>query len=854
MLTETSTPASPSESRFRRPEILAPAGNEEMMRAAVENGADAVYFGLQDFNARLRADNFAAADLPRLMGWLHERGVRGYVTLNTLVFCSELDNATHVLRTCSQSGVDAVLVQDLGIAALANQLFPDLPIHASTQMTLTSGESVEATEALGLKLERIVAARELSIKELQKLRRATSRDIEVFVHGAICVAYSGQCLTSEALGGRSANRGECAQACRLPYDLIVDGEVRDMADVKYLLSPKDLAAYEDIGRLVEAGIVSLKIEGRLKSPLYVAATVRSYREAIDQVFADGGDHLGSPVMDEATRQRLEMTFSRGFTGGYLHDIDHQAVVEGRFPKKRGIFLGRVTAVGKQEVRVSLEGPLKLGDGIVFDGGHPDRDEEGGRVYEMKSPKGGLKDFKPHKAGKSEEITLTFGRGRVNFHKISVGDRVWKTSDPELDRELAASYSEGKVHFRRPVWARVSGQAGQPLRLALSDENGITVEVTDTNPAEAAAERPLTSEVLRTQLDRFGNTPFSLAGLNNQIEGEIMVPFSRLNSLRRRAAEALELRRRVPRERREVVVSLEEMRQQLGKGEGGTTVKDQQLSVLCRTLEQVSAAAANSNVYTIYTDFEDARLHREARKLVPCGGPRFVPATLRVMKPGEAPIARKLMEANPDAVLVRNLAAWQVLRVEQPQLELLGDYSLNVANDLTARLLRAHGFSQLVPSYDLNIGQLLDLLRHADPDWFEVTIHQYMPMFHMEHCVFCRFLSTGTDFTNCGRPCDTHTLALRDRMGYSHPVKADAGCRNTVFNAVAQSGSEYLDALREAGVRKYRLDFLTENAEQVEKAISAYLPAIRGDQDGHQLWKQLRAVSKLGVTRGSLDHA
>jgi putative protease len=821
-----------------------------MMRAAVENGADAVYFGLQDFNARLRADNFAATDLPDIMAWLHERGVKGYVALNTLVFCAEMPEAAALLRKCSDAGVDGVMIQDLGLAALAAQMVPELPIHASTQMTLTAPESIHAVEALGLRISRVVAARELSLKQVGMLCRATAKEVEVFVHGALCVAYSGQCLTSEALGGRSANRGECAQACRLPFDLIVDGSKRDLGDVKYLLSPRDLAAYEDLGKAVRAGVASVKIEGRLKSAQYVAATVQSYRQAVAEAMESPG-----PRMDAPTRRKLEMTFSRGFTGGYLHAIDHQAVVEGRFPKKRGTFLGRVLRYGRGGVVVELEACLKLGDGIVFDSGHPDQDEQGGRVYEMSLGRDPIRSFDPadpaHRG--RNEVTLTFGEGRVNLHRVNVGDRVWKTSDPELDRELAASFAGDRIRWQQPVRAVVQGRPGKPLRLELSDRDGNTVQVDDTAPAEHATRQPLSHEALEGQIGRLGNTPFRLESLEVETDGDLMVPFSRLNDLRRRAVDALVAKRRaIGTSRQARPEALAEMRAEVVP-DAKPGVATARLSVLCRTLEQVAAAAAHPGVTDIYTDFEDIRVHRDARGLVEPGTKRFIPATLRVMKPGEAGFARKLLKAQPDAVLVRNLAAWQVLRSEAPDMELAGDYSLNVANDLSAAILMRGGFAKLTPGYDLNIDQLLDLLRNAPPDWFEVTIHQHIPMFHMEHCVFCRFLGEGTDYTNCGRPCDTQRLALRDRMGYEHPVKADAGCRNTVYNAVAQSASEYADQLLAAGVRQFRIEFIEETGSAVRDAIDAYLPVIRGEASGHELWRRLKVNSKLGVTRGSLDH-
>ncbi|MDA1018067.1 MAG: U32 family peptidase, partial [Planctomycetota bacterium] len=281
------TDAAPRQT-LSRPELLAPAGDWECVRAAVENGADAIYFGLDcGFNARARAANFQPEELPELMAFMHQRGVKGYVTLNTLVFPSELAIVEPLIRKLAEARVDAVLVQDLGLARLIRVTCPDLSMHASTQMTLTSAECIEVAAELGI--ERVVLARELSVAEIGAIHNQTDMPLEAFVHGALCVAYSGQCLTSESLGGRSANRGQCAQACRLPYDLICDGEDVELGDVKYLLSPQDLAAYALVPDLLEAGICSLKIEGRLKQPEYVANITRHYSHAIDSAVS------GQPV-------------------------------------------------------------------------------------------------------------------------------------------------------------------------------------------------------------------------------------------------------------------------------------------------------------------------------------------------------------------------------------------------------------------------------------------------------------------------------------------------------------------------------------------------------------------------------
>src|SRR5580692_10645035 len=271
------------ETSLRLPELLAPAGDWECARAAVENGADAIYFGLEKFNARMRAHNFSRDDLPKLMEFLHQRGVKGYVTFNTLVFENEMAEAEECLRDIIAAGVDAAIVQDVGICRLIRRLSPDFPIHVSTQMTVTSAAGVEFARELGCQL--VVLARECSLKEIEKISTASAAPLplEVFVHGALCVAYSGQCLTSESLGGRSANRGVCAQACRLPYELVSDGELVPLGDKKYLLSPQDLAGLELLPDLAQAGVVSLKIEGRLKAPEYVANITRIYRQALDSL-------------------------------------------------------------------------------------------------------------------------------------------------------------------------------------------------------------------------------------------------------------------------------------------------------------------------------------------------------------------------------------------------------------------------------------------------------------------------------------------------------------------------------------------------------------------------------------------
>lgn len=371
--------------RGTQPELLSPAGDADALRAAVANGADAVYFGLSDFNARHRATNFTLAELPETMRYLHEHGVRGYVTFNTLIFSDELPQAVEYLIGIVRAGADAVIVQDLGIARLVQQLAPGFAVHGSTQMTLTEARGIEFVKEIGV--DRVILARELSLREIERITQGTKVPVEVFVHGALCVAYSGQCLTSEAIGGRSANRGQCAQACRQPYELLVDDAVRDLGDKAYLLSPQDLAAYDLIDDLAKLGVCSVKIEGRLKSAHYVAATTQTYRAALDAAREQRPFSLS-----QQEELDLAQSFSRGFSHGFLSGVNHQELVQGRFPKNRGVRIGTVVEVTSRGVVVSLAEelaeltsdseslPIKAGDGVVFDEGHPEQDEQGGRVY------------------------------------------------------------------------------------------------------------------------------------------------------------------------------------------------------------------------------------------------------------------------------------------------------------------------------------------------------------------------------------------------------------------------------------------------------------------------------------------
>ena len=827
-----------------RPELLSPAGDWECARAAVENGADAIYFGLERFNARMRANNFTAADLPKLMEFLHLRGVKGYVTFNTLVFQNEMADAEDYLRAIITAGVDAAIVQDVGICRLIRKLSPDFPIHASTQMTVTSAAGVEFARELGCQL--VVLARECSLKEIEKIQAQDSAamlatgqsalPLEVFVHGALCVAYSGQCLTSEVLGGRSANRGECAQACRMPYELISDGQPVPLGDKRYLLSPQDLAGLEVLPDLVRAGLASLKIEGRLKTPEYVANITRVYRQALDAAI----DPEAFAKVRQGTRYDLEMGFSRGLYTGWFKGINNQELAHARFGKKRGVLLGRVNRVVGERIAIQLEAPLKPGDGVVFDAGKPDQKEEGGFVYTLEV--------------RGQETLLGFGHGDLDYARINAGDRLWKTSDPELDRRLRQTFTGTQPRFQRPLDFEVHGVKGGSLTLIANDGEGHVVQVASTIQLAPAEKQPLTTEKLQEQFGRLGGTPFKLGTLKNLLTEPLMLPVSELNRLRRETvAQMEELRRRPLRWTLTPATAGELEVRSPTESTATESTRQPELLVLVRNLAQLEAAL-ECGVQTLYCDFADPKKYREAVQLTHCASGCAAPqrtiwvAPPRIFKMGEEWTLNQVRSCNADGYLVRNYDHLKFFA----DCRKVGDFSLNVANRLTADYFHHRfGLERVTASYDLNVQQLTALLESAPPDWFEITIHQHMPMFHMEHCVFCAFLSKGTDYTNCGRPCDHHEVKLRDRVGAAHPLMADVGCRNTVFQSVAQSGAEYVGRMLALGARHFRVEFLNETPAQVTQTITRYRQLLRGEIDGSQVWRELKLLNQLGVTRGQM---
>ncbi len=827
---------------FWRPEVLAPAGDRAAMEAAVRAGADAVYFGLHGFNARARATNFDVEELGRTMRWLHEHGARGYVTLNTLVFDEELEAVERAVRACAAAGVDAVIVQDLGVAKLARAIAPALPVHASTQMTCTDASSVELARELGA--TRVILARELSLEEIAKIRAGTDVEVEVFVHGALCISYSGQCLTSEAIGGRSANRGACAQACRLPYELVVDGERRDTGDNAYLLSPGDLETSKLVPDLVKLGVASLKIEGRLKGPEYVASTTRLYRRAIDAAVG-----AGAAPTEEERRDALQ-TFTRGSGPGFFEGVDHQRLVEGRSCDHRGLLVGSLRQVerarGRMWLVVKLEADIARGDGLLVEGGFASEGEIGGRVWAIEVAG---KDVERAETGSTVRVWLGPDVAVPTALPHAKERRVHKTSAPGVEKRILAR--DAANERKTKVSMRIGGRLGEPFVLEGKTASGAYARVTGDAAIEQARSAPVDEAVLRDKLGRLGDSPFELGALDVSLPTGVIVPLSSLNRARRALVTALV-------EAAPPATSHPTTDARSADLVGAASVPDRAppppgLFVLCRTLEQATSAL-DAGAAGVYLDFLELTGTGEALRTLRGRSPgAFVGvAPPRIRKPGEEKIDRYIASLAPDAVLVRGLGALRELDRGSPSThQAIGDFSLNVTNRITAAEVLARGLSAFTPSFDLDAAQLLALARTPFGPWMETVLHHPMALFHMEHCVIAALLSEGRDYKTCGRPCEKHRVSLRDRAGMDHPVEADVGCRNTVFHARPQSAVQLLPELARAGVRRFRIELVRETAADVGRLVDAYRRAIDDPSRGASVWKELRTESGYGVVKGSL---
>lgn len=792
-------------------ELLAPAGSFEALQAAVYAGADAVYLGGKSFGARQYAENFDKETLTRAVTFAHLHAVKIYVTVNTLVDDSEFAELAEYLLFLRNVGVDGIIVQDLGVVYLAQTLVPDLPLHASTQMTITNSLGVAFAKENGL--VRSVLARELSLQEIA-VACEQNTEIETFIHGALCVCYSGQCLMSSLIGGRSGNRGRCAQPCRLPYTLTdKDGNnLLDNSDAgQYLLSPKDMNTLDILPKLIETGVVSYKIEGRMKRPEYVAVVVDCYRRAIDSYLA------GNYQISETDKDNIRQIFNRDFTTAYLLDRPGRKMMSDRRPNNRGVLIGRVSELGRGKAKIKLEKELHLGDGLEFwvtTGGRV------GSVVEKILLNG--EEVTTAKSGDVVELAIPKG--------VRLNDRVFRTLDNKLMAYAAQFYGNLQAN-KIPVTVKVSAHLGSPFIVTLHDDMG-NIGIGETNfLAEPAQKHPLTEETIYKQLNRFGTTEYILDNIEYDFDADIMVPVSEMNEARRMAVENLtkkRLEKFVATRQQKFDVSLRP--QSLP---AAPLPKTSKLSVHCDTLEKVNYALQAGAERIIYAgdvfstkiikddDYTTAlQFARQAKR-------EIVFATPKIVKEEQLFLFRHLFELwqnlEPDYVYINNNSLL-VLAKEFPKLKLWADQSLNIYNHYTLEFLAKKNMQGASLSNELTMTQVGNL-RKQSPLPVECLVQGYIEMMVSEYCVGGSFLG-DLHKGECKFQC-AKKLFLQDRQNARFPVATDQYCRMHILNSVELSLAANVDALQKAGVDWLKIDGRFYSAAEVGNYTALYRNILDG---------------------------
>lgn len=825
-------------------ELLAPAGSREALTAAVENGADAVYLAGSHFGARAYAENFDEAAMREAIRYAHLRGVAVHVTVNTAVDDTELSGLADYLRFLEEAGADAVLVQDLGVARLAREVAPGLPLHASTQMTVHNIAGVRALEELGF--SRVVLSREMSLAEIREICAKSDAEIEVFAHGALCVCYSGQCLMSSMIGGRSGNRGRCAQPCRLPYELVDENgeEATGGAAGKYLLSPRDLKTVELLPELMEAGVASLKLEGRMKRPEYVAVVTSAYRGAINRALAGKADVAAEREAD----RRLAQIFNRDFTTAYLLKNPGREMMSDKRPNNRGLLVGRVVSydAAEKRVRVKLAETLSVGDQAdvwVKTGGRVTE-----TVREMRDARG--REIERGTAG--DEVTFPLSRA-AHPH-----DRVFCVYDAALSEEAKASYT-GSGKRRISVRLTVKAKVGEPFFVA-AEASGARGEAKSEYICPQAEKRPLTRETLEKQMERMGTTAYALEALEADIGDDVMVPMSVMNETRREALARLDEARlaKVAARRAETAakVSMPERREERAvyRREKNALPK---LIVHADTPEKARAAAEAGADGVLYGgDAYDHHLvtpkeYKEVWEFLRGAGRLVSLATPRILResflPSVAPLLRALSEAPANEIYVHHLGALRIVR-ECTGIPAVSDFSLLAYNALAVRELADIGFSRATLSPELNFSQIESLAQKSVLP-LECIVHGRIELMVSAYCALGSFIG-NVGSGACSAPCVRGKYFLKDRTGALFPVVTDAGCQMHVLNSKILSALPHAGRFARMGIDRLRIDGRYMTAKELGEIVRGYREFLPWGEELSEAQKErARRIEGEDVTRG-----
>jgi putative protease len=794
---------------MRVPELLSPAGSLDAVRAAVANGADAVYMGASGFNARDEGAQLTMAELGEACRLAHERGKRIYLTLNILTKPTELVDALLLLGEAVDLGIDAVIVQDLGLVRLIQRLFPLLEIHGSTQMTVHDASGAAVMNEIGV--ARVVLARENTLDDIRAIRAAVpDLGLETFVHGALCISYSGQCLMSGMISERSANRGSCAQSCRKDY-VLTDTATKDELDRGYLISTKDLGAYEHLEAIAEAGIVCLKVEGRKKKPEYVATVTQSYRAFLERVKT--GDFTPP---SEREVEPLVQIYSRGFTGGMYGGRAGRDYVTRTQPDNRGIELGTVVGHERGELIVEVSSPIQAGDGLGFE----PPDHVGG----------------PTVGFNAENVRTLATRATVRQAietrtRVGTGWRVIRTSHAELLERARKSYASlpAEIRARKArLDVRVFGAAGTPLKAVFTaGDESVTIRSEIT--LAPASTRALDTTALREQFGRLGETPFALGSLDTVgLAAGLFLPVSEQNHLRQQAVDQLIARRDWANDAR-----IAERRALIEAAVNDVHVDRRTPLAAAFTLvaqvyriEDADAAAEGGATEICFDPFlrHPAPPVARVRALQERLAARGVALRLRtptIVRPEERKSIQKWLDLGTP-ILSGHLGL--VGELSRAGRDVTADYAVNVFNAHTAAEVFRLGAGRIVASVELTTEELAQVSSPWNGEGFDAFIYGRPEGMTIEHCV----LSAAFDRepTTCRDLCvKSHpNVELTDPTGYTFPVATDSACRNRLLHSRPVDGSEFLPKLWRAGIRGYQMTFNVPG-DDVAAIVRAYRNAL-----------------------------
>ncbi len=789
-------------------ELLAPVGDWNCLKAAVQNGADAVYFGVEQFNARMYAANFNVEDMKQVIDYCKLRNVKTNLTLNTLLENCEFDNAVDLAKEAYKAGVDAIIVQDLGLAKYLIDNIPGLPIHASTQMTVHNLQGVLKLEKLGF--DRVVLSRELSCEEIEYICKNCKVEIETFIHGALCICYSGQCLFSSVVGGRSGNRGKCAGPCRLPYELISENaetHERKSIDKGYLLSTKDLCGIAYLPRLIQAGVKCFKIEGRMKSPEYVATVTRIYRKYIDMVL--NNDDF---IIDEKDINDLMQVFNRGgFSDGHLNSKHNRNLIFPEKPSNMGIYLGTIKKYNsnKGHITLQLEEDLELGDSISVS-----NEASKYLVSELM-----IKNVNQKKVSANTEVTI--GRMKGN---IKVGDKVYRISSKALSDFAKASYDNCE-NKKIPLNCTVTIKKNTPISMEISTNKNTCYnelyssiyvkEISNMIPIDAL-KTPISVERVVKQISKTTNTPFSFENITVLLDDGLYVPsISTLNELRRTALEKVE-QEILSRAKRTLLDLSRKSKESITYT---PNVKNPKISVLFRQLDLDFdyTKLDKEKITNIYVSLE-LFISKKYSKVISYFSDNYnlyiyVPSIIKTNYKNIAlsTIEQAVMIYNIKGFIVSNIGDFELLKKYSKDYEFIGNYTLNVFNNNTMEEYRKLGLSRITLSRELNQELIKEMLANANINT-EMIVYGNLPLMASSYC----FLGeTNKCYPDCGTNCKKNNkYYLKDRLGFNFRVVP-----NSIETVTLICNSKTLSvSTKDLPVNFVRLDILDESINEINEAV------------------------------------